>query len=107
LATLIERTRQRAGLNEWRRVVENPRSKEPDIQKVLEKQWWVFGGRYIKPAVRRQLVVGEQLDLALVRADGALHVIEIKQANIPRLVVPHRTHYRVGDEIHEAVSQAF
>ncbi|SCF18983.1 protein of unknown function (DUF4263) [Micromonospora viridifaciens] len=106
LATLIERNRQRVGLDEWRKVVEDPTSREPDIQRVLNKQWWIFGGRYIKPAIRRQFVVGEQLDMALVRADGALHVVEIKQANIPKLIVPHRTHYRVGDEIHEAVSQA-
>lgn len=106
LAGLIERSRQQAGLRKWRQVVENPDSKEGDIQKVLEKEWWVFGGRYIRPAIRRTLVVGDQLDMALVRADGALHVIEIKQANIPNLIVKHRNHYRVGDDVHEAASQA-
>jgi hypothetical protein len=106
LASIIERNRQRAGLERWRRVVEDPDSTEPDIQKVLNEEWWVFGGRYIKPTIRRQLVIGDQLDLALARADGSLHVIEIKQANVPKLIVPHRSHYRVGDEVHEAVSQA-
>jgi hypothetical protein len=106
LADIIERNRQLQGLRRWRQVVENPSSLEGDIQKVLDAEWWVFGGRYIKPSVRRQLVVGDQLDMALVRTDGSLHVIEIKQANIPKLVEKHRSHYRVGDEVHEAVSQA-
>jgi hypothetical protein len=106
LASVIERNRQLDGLQKWRHVVENPSSLEPDIQKVLDKEWWVFGGRYIHPTVRRQLVAGDQLDMALVRADGSLHVIEIKQANIPKLIQKHRNHYRVGDEVHEAVSQA-
>lgn len=106
LANVIERNRQLAGLERWRQVVENPDSLEGDIQKVLNEEWWVFGGRYIKPSVQRQLVVRDQLDMALVRADGSLHVVEIKKANIPRLVVPYRNHFIVGDEVHEAVSQA-
>lgn len=106
LADVIERNRQLQGLRRWRAVVEDPTSLEGDIQKVLDTEWWVFGGRYIKPSIRRQLVVGDQLDMALVRADGSLHVVEIKQANIPKLIEKHRSHYRVGDEVHEAVSQA-
>jgi hypothetical protein len=105
LADVIERNRQLEGLRRWRQVVEDPSSTEPDIQKVLEKEWWVFGGRYIKPDVRRELVPGDELDLLLARADGSLHIVEIKQANIRWLTKPHRSHYRVGNEVHEAVSQ--
>ncbi|MEV0391781.1 Shedu anti-phage system protein SduA domain-containing protein [Polymorphospora rubra] len=106
LADVIERNRQLQGLRRWREVVEDPTSTEPDIQKVLDKEWWVFGGRYVKSDVRRQLVPGDELDLLLVRSDGSLHVVEIKQANVPKLIREHRSHYRVGNEVHEAVSQA-
>jgi hypothetical protein len=105
-AGLIERTRQRAGLRQWREVVENPNSTENDIQKVMQQHWWVFGGRYVSAAARRNLVLRDQVDLALIRADGALHIVEIKRANLPDLIVKHRSHYRVGDEVHQAVSQA-
>ncbi|WP_249997500.1 Shedu anti-phage system protein SduA domain-containing protein [Actinoplanes sp. M2I2] len=106
LADVIERNRQLQGLRRWRQVVEDPASLEGDIQKVLDQEWWVFGGRYIKADVRRQLVPGDEMDLLLVRSDGSLHVVEIKQANIPKLIREHRSHYRVGNEVHEAVSQA-
>ena len=66
----------------------------------------MFGGRYIDLAKRRGLTVLNQLDVPLIRGDGALHIVELKQANIPKLVRKHRNHIIVGDDVHEAVAQA-
>ncbi|HLL68794.1 MAG TPA: Shedu anti-phage system protein SduA domain-containing protein [Micromonosporaceae bacterium] len=105
IAGLVQQSRQRAGLSRLQAVVEDPASTERHIQKVLEKEVWLFGGKYVRALARRQLVTIDQLDIPLVRGDGSLHVVELKQATIPRLVVPYRSHYIVGDEIHEAVCQ--
>jgi hypothetical protein len=105
LSTLLEVQRHQDGLARLRAVVEDPSSTEPDIQRVLQEEWWVFGGRFVSPAVRRNILVLDQFDIPLIRADGALHVVEIKQANVPALVEQHRNHLIVGPEIHKATSQ--
>lgn len=87
-------------------VARDPKSLEGDLQKILEKQWWMFGGRYIDAIKRRSLVVLDQMDVPLIRSDGSLHIVELKQANIPKLVVKYRNHLSVGDDISLAVSQA-
>jgi hypothetical protein len=66
---------------------------------------WLFGGRYIR-VVRRDLAKLDQHDIALVAADGSLHIVELKGPSIPRLIRRHRNHWVVGNEVHEAVSQA-
>jgi hypothetical protein len=48
----------------------------------------------------------DQHDFVLRTAGGTLHIIELKGPDIPRLVRKHRNHYIVGDDLHEAVSQA-
>ena len=105
LSSLIELRRHQDGLARLRAVVENPASTEPDIQRVLQAEWWVFGGRFVAPAARRSIAQLDQFDIPLIRSDGALHVVEIKQANIPRLVERHRNHLIVGPDIHQATNQ--
>jgi hypothetical protein len=87
-------------------VVRDPVSAENDVQRILDKQWWMFGGRFIDKAKRRSLTVLDQLDVPLIRSDGSLHIVELKQANIPGLIRKHRNHLVVGNDVHEAVSQA-
>jgi hypothetical protein len=81
---------------------------------------WIFGGRYVGEATRKQLTVGDILDIPLLRADGSLHIVELKGANIPHVIKQHRgpTHPMevfgtreelpliVGPDVHEAVGQA-
>lgn len=106
LAGVIDRARQSRGLQRLQEAVNDPTTTEPLLQRILENEWWVFGGRYIAPASRRSLTVLDQLDIPLITANGALHVVELKQANIPKLVVPYRNHMIVGAEIQSATGQA-
>src|SRR5262249_18854455 len=106
LAELIKRADRRTRLTELRTLVEDPRATEREIQRLLEKQTWIFGGYYVGKAVRLTFAVLDQLDIPLIRGDGTLHGIEIKKANIPNLVVRHRNHLIVGPPVHEAAAQA-
>jgi hypothetical protein len=106
LAEVVNRATQKIGLQRLQDAVAHPESTESDLQRVLEEHWWMFGGRYINTAARRTLVVGEQLDIPLIRSDGTLHVVELKLANIPKLVVEHRGKPVAGPEVHLACSQA-
>jgi hypothetical protein len=105
LLALIDLHRHEKGLARLRGVVEDPTSTEPDIQRILKEEWWVFGGRYMAPASRRGITLLDQFDIPLIRSDGTLHIVEIKPANIPRLVETHRNHLIVGPEVHKATSQ--
>ena len=96
-----------------RRVVENlatlvvdPATPESAIQRVLSGNWWMFGGRFIDKSKRRNLTVLDQMDIPLIRSDGALHIVELKLAHVPQLVVPYRSHFVVGQAVNEAVGQA-
>ena len=66
----------------------------------------MFGGKYVSAAVRRSFTVLDQFDIALIRADNSLHLVEIKRANIPRLVIRDHNHWIVGEDVHKAVGQA-
>ncbi len=120
LAEAVGLRARREQLAELRAVVEDPSSTERDhIHPLLKKMGWVFGGRYVGEATRQQLSLGDVLDIPLLRADGSLHVVELKAANIPKLVRRHRGPARpdvasttreelsliVGSEVHEAVGQ--
>ena len=121
LAEAVELQRRRDQLAELRRIVEDPGSNERDhIHPQLKRMGWIFGGRYVGESARRQLTTGDVLDVPLLRADGSLHVVELKEANIPRLVRRYRgpadpqevagrreeLPLIVGTEVHEAVGQA-
>lgn len=106
LASTVNQYRQQQAIEALDTVVRTPSSTENDIQKVLDRQWWMFGGRFIDKAKRRSLTVLDQLDIPLLRSDGSLHIVELKQSNIQKLIRKHRNHLVVGDEVHEAVSQA-
>lgn len=91
--------------SELEAAVANPDSPERAFQAILDTHWWIFGGRFLDIAARRNLTVLDQLDVPLIRADGTLHIVELKRANIPNLVVPYRNHHIVGDAVNEAVGQ--
>jgi hypothetical protein len=121
LAEAVELQRRRDQLAELRKIVEDPSSNERDgIYPQIKKMGWIFGGRYVGDSRRLQLTTGDVLDVPLLRPDGSLHVVELKGANIPRLVHQHRgpkdPHVTVkgreelplivGTEVHQAVGQA-
>lgn len=106
ISSVLTRSRQSRGLERLKTVINDPDSVEPQIQAVLQEEWWVFGGKYVSASVRRSYTVLDQFDIALIRADNSLHLVEIKQANIPKLVIPDHNHWIVGVDVHKAVSQA-
>lgn len=76
------------------------------MQRAMGEQYWLFGGRYVGVADRRNLTVLDSLDVPLLGADGTLHIVELKGPNVPGLVRRHRSHLVVGVEVHQATSQA-
>jgi hypothetical protein len=105
LSDAIALRRQQQGLEALRRVAEDPTSDESAFQGMLKDHLWIFGGRFVGEYTRRNLVVGEELDFPLLRPDGSLHLVEIKTANVPRLVKVYRNKLIVGNEVNEAVGQ--
>ncbi|WP_410613351.1 Shedu anti-phage system protein SduA domain-containing protein [Amycolatopsis sp. lyj-109] len=102
----IQAAKQRDVIAALSEVVRDPDAKENEFQQILQESWWMFGGRFVEKAKRRQLTVMTQLDVPLIRADGALHVVELKRACVPNLVIPHRDFFVVGPEVNKAVGQS-
>lgn len=98
--------KRRAVIRALRSLVNNPSSTETQIQRLIGQSYWIFGGRYVGVADRRNLVPLDQHDIPLLGADGTLHIVELKGPSIPRLVRHHRNHWIVGPEMNEAVGQA-
>ncbi|GLY71253.1 Shedu anti-phage system protein SduA domain-containing protein [Amycolatopsis taiwanensis] len=102
-----ELKRHAAGLDEVRRVAEDSIASESDLHRVLRENIWIFGGRYLGAAAERRLTAGNELDIPLIRADGALHVVELKRSMRARaLVKRHRNAWVPTAEVHDAVGQA-
>ncbi|WP_223198926.1 Shedu anti-phage system protein SduA domain-containing protein [Solihabitans fulvus] len=101
----IQTARQRDVIARLKAAVSDPSTGENVLQGILADGWWMFGGRFIAKASRRSLTVLDQLDIPLIRADGALHVVELKTANIGDLVIKYRNHHVVGPQVNEAVGQ--
>lgn len=98
--------RQREVTDHFERLVRDPSSNEPQLQAVLEDNWWLLGGNYVSRVDRRQLTLLDQFDIPLLRADGVLHVVELKKANVRGAVRRYRQHCIVGPEVNSAVGQA-
>jgi hypothetical protein len=106
LAQAVQWHRRKIALERLRTVVEAPGSTEGQIHDELKQQTWIFGGRYVEELSRRRLAPGDELDIPLLRGDGALHVVELKRANVPRLIERPRSHPAVGIDVHRAMTQA-
>lgn len=93
-------------LNKLREIAADKTSDELSFQRILQDNPWMFGGQFVGVEATRTLTTQDQIDIALVTGDGSLHIVELKRANIPKMVVKYRSHYIVGKDVHEAVSQA-
>ncbi len=102
-----ELQRRSEALARLRKVAEDPTATEHDLQRALQGQHWIFGGRFIGEAVHRRLVPGNEVDIPLIRGDGALHVVELKQASRLKagLVKRHRNGWVPSSEVNDAVGQ--
>lgn len=98
--------RRRELVVQLRQLVDAPNSTETQIQNLIGSAYWIFGGRYMGVAERRNLAMLDQTDIPLLGSDGTLHVVELKGPSIDRLIVRHRNHWIVGPAVHEATAQA-
>jgi hypothetical protein len=105
LADYVTNEKKRVEIGHLETAVWDPDSTEADFQRILERNPWMFGGQYVAARPERNLVLGDQFDVPLVTADGSLHLVELKKANVSPLIRPIRNHWMVGGAIHEAVSQ--
>jgi hypothetical protein len=64
ISSVLTRSRQSRGLERLKTVINDPDSVEPQIQAVLQEEWWVFGGKYVSASVRRSYTVLDQFDIA-------------------------------------------
>lgn len=103
-----ELQRRAVGLKALRKVVEDTTASEHALQRALEGQHWIFGGRFVGEAAHRRLVPGDEVDIPLIRGDGALHVVELKRAAslVGPLVKRHRGSWVPTAQVHDAVGQA-
>lgn len=108
LLQAAELQRRRRGLRTLRAVVEDSGASESDVQRALDGQHWIFGGQFVGQAVQRRLVPGDEVDIPLIRGDGALHIVELKRSMSLHgsLVKKHRGCWVPTAEVHDAVSQA-
>ncbi|MEV6425555.1 Shedu anti-phage system protein SduA domain-containing protein [Streptomyces sp. NPDC051662] len=106
LAQLLELRARRAGLASLRAAVDHPDSSEGALHACLKNQEWIFGGAYVAELARRQYTADTILDIPLLRGDGSLHVVELKRANIEKLIIRPSGHLMLGSPAHHAVSQA-
>jgi hypothetical protein len=75
-----ELQRRAAGLEVLRKVVDDTTATEHALQRALEGQHRIFGGRFVGEAAHRRLVSGDEVDIPLIRGDRALHAVELKRA---------------------------
>lgn len=103
-----ELQRRAAGLEDLRRAVEDVTASEHALQRALEGQHWIFGGRFVGEAAHRRLVPGDEVDIPLIRGDSALHVVELKRSAslIGPMVKKHRGSWVPTAQVHDAVGQA-
>lgn len=105
LADYVTNEKKRVEIGHLETAVWDTASDEATFQRILERNPWMFGGQYVAARPERNLVLGDQFDVPLVTADGSLHLVELKKANVSPLIRPQRKHWMVGGEIHAAVSQ--
>jgi hypothetical protein len=105
LADYVTNERKRVEIGHLETAVWDKDSGEADLQKILQRNPWMFGGQYVAVRRERSLVLGDQFDVPLVTADGSLHLVELKKAHITPLIREHRKHLMMGGEVHAAVSQ--
>ncbi|HEX5269888.1 MAG TPA: Shedu anti-phage system protein SduA domain-containing protein [Gemmataceae bacterium] len=105
----LELQQRAAGLADLRRVVEDPRATEHQLQQAVSGHYWIFGGDYIgDEKTYRRLVPGDEYDIPLIRADGALQIVELKLSMGLKgsLVKRNRGAWVAASPVNDAISQA-
>ena len=71
LADYLTGERKRQAIADLEEAVRDPNSLERRFQAIIEKHPWLFGGQYVATRPERMIVLGDQFDVPLVRADTA------------------------------------
>jgi hypothetical protein len=98
--------RRRRLLEQASHLARQSETTEPDMQDLVGKAHWIFGGQYVGLVRRRNILSLDEHDIPLVCSDGSLHIVELKGPVVPSLLKRHRNHWIVGNEVHEAAMQA-
>jgi hypothetical protein len=106
LLRALELKQRSDGLKELRTLIGRRSIAEGELQRALEDQLWIFGGRYVGKAGQRRLVPGDEVDIPLIRGDGSLHIVELKRAMGVPIVKRHRGALVPTAEVHNAIAQA-
>ena len=78
---------------------------EAEFQKLLDQNWWMLGGRYVRIIPRKQWTDHETLDILLQSADNYFDLIELKRSNAPLFIKDHGK-LIVSAEVNKAINQA-
>ena len=82
-----------AAYEEMRRLIESPHTAEPELQRHLEKNPWMFGSEYSELLPRKAWTRDDRLDYMLRRTiDGYLEIVEIKTAFSEALFLWDQSH---------------
>jgi hypothetical protein len=105
--------RKRANsLTDLRKLIEDPDASENDLQQAIIGQHWIFGGQYVRDEkAYRRLVSGDEYDVPLIRADGSLHIVELKLSMGlkkvgKKLVKRNHNEWTAAAPVNDAASQA-
>lgn len=105
LVAAINHKRLSRTLDEFRALVEQ-NLEEPNYQKFLKENHWIFGGEYNVLLTNRNIIKNGQLDFPALRtADGYLEIIEIKRPIKEKLFRPNRKTYSEIAAVVDAISQ--
>jgi len=78
---------------------------ETQFQEILDRNWWMLGGQYVRRVPWRHWTERDTLDMLLQTADGYFDVIELKRSDVT-LCIKHRGEVIVSAEVNRAVNQA-
>ncbi|MFF5893811.1 Shedu anti-phage system protein SduA domain-containing protein [Streptomyces globisporus] len=95
---------RREVLQKLREIVSERSMLEGPVQRLIGSSHWIFGSEYVGISERRDLFPRDQHDILLVRADGSVHVVELKKPGVA-LVKTYRGSLIMSNDVHDAVSQ--
>jgi Domain of unknown function (DUF4263) len=97
-----------AAYEEMRRLIESPHTAEPELQRHLERNPWMFGSEYSELLPRKAWTRDDRLDYMLRRTiDGYLEIVEIKTAFPEALFLRDQSHdsYYLSSKLSPVIGQ--
>lgn len=102
VAAALRAAHRAEAVKELRRLIQQD-ALEQEFQSLLERNWWMMGGRYVRLIELRHVTEQEIVDLLLQTADGYFEVVELKRSGVQLFVADHNTLIPSAD-VHRAVN---